>query len=172
MDRLESAKWHAKVRLLKYDEDISEYKGREEEFHSKYTPKEVVESEGNMLLKTGINKIWDLVAGKVSGDSHDYSTGKATIGVGDDDTAAGSGDTDLKAVSNKAYADMDSGYPTSGTAEKIVFRGSFGAGDANFAWKEWVVKQKTSSVCLNRKAENLGTKTGGSWTLEVTITLS
>jgi hypothetical protein len=66
---------------------------------------------------------------------------------------------------------MDSGYPTS-TSQKATYRASFGADDANFEWNEWVVKQSTSEVCLNRKVDSLGTKTGGTWTLQVDITLS
>ena len=44
--------------------------------------------------------------------------------------------------------------------------------EANYAWNEWVVKQSTSAKCLNRKVESLGTKSSGTWTLEVSITLS
>jgi hypothetical protein len=66
---------------------------------------------------------------------------------------------------------MESGYPTS-TTQKVTLKSSFGSGDANYAWQEWVVKQATSTICLNRKVESLGTKSSGTWTLEVTITLS
>ncbi|GAG48088.1 unnamed protein product, partial [marine sediment metagenome] len=58
------------------------------------------------------------------------------------------------------------------TSQKATFKSSFGNDDANYAWEEWVVKQSTSAKCLNRKVENLGTKTSGTWTLEVSITLS
>jgi hypothetical protein len=34
------------------------------------------------------------------------------------------------------------------------------------------VKHGTSGKCLNRKVDALGTKTSGTWTLEVSITLS
>jgi hypothetical protein len=35
-----------------------------------------------------------------------------------------------------------------------------------------VVKHSTSAICLNRKVESLGTKSTGTWTLEVEISLS
>jgi hypothetical protein len=66
---------------------------------------------------------------------------------------------------------MESGYPTS-TSQKITLKSSFGSSEANYAWNEWVVKQSTSAICLNRKVDSMGTKTSGTWTLEVTITLS
>ncbi|MGD9143016.1 MAG: hypothetical protein PVG61_04130, partial [Dehalococcoidia bacterium] len=62
-------------------------------------------------------------------------------------------------------------YPTT-NPQKVTFKSSFGSGEANYAWNEWVVKNDSSEVCLNRKVESLGTKSGGSWTLEVDITLS
>ena len=66
---------------------------------------------------------------------------------------------------------METGYPTS-TTQKATFKSSFGSDDANYAWEEWVVKQATSTICLNRKVESLGVKTTGTWTLEISITLS
>jgi hypothetical protein len=66
---------------------------------------------------------------------------------------------------------METGYPTS-TTQKATFKASFGASEANYTWNEWVVKQSTSAKCLNRKVDSLGTKASGTWTLEVSITLS
>jgi hypothetical protein len=66
---------------------------------------------------------------------------------------------------------MDAGYPTS-TSQQITLKTSFASGEANYAWNEWVVKQATSAICLNRKVNSLGTKASGTWTLEVSITLS
>jgi hypothetical protein len=77
----------------------------------------------------------------------------------------------LQAAANKTYKGMESGYPTS-TTQKVTFKSSFGSSEANYAWNEWVVKQSSSAICLNRKVESLGTKSGGTWTLEVDITLS
>ena len=173
MKKQELANWHCQYRLSKYHEDIEPYRARGEEtkFHELFKPYEVIEGEGNCLLNSGIDEMWDLITGIVSGVDHIYDNSHAQIGVGDSDTAADATQTDLQAASNKTYKGMESGYPTS-TSQKATFKSSFGTGDANYAWKEWVVKQSTSTKCLNRKVEDLGTKTSGTWTLEVSITLS
>ena len=169
--------WHMRARLSKYHEDITPYakEGREAEFHKLYQPYEVIEQEGNCLLNTGIDEIWDLVTGAVSGASHIFDNAAAKIGVGDSATAAAATDTDLIAATNKTYMAQEAGYPTS-TSQKVTFKSSFGSADANYAWAEWVVKSTAATtptnICLNRKVESLGTKSTGTWTLEVNITLS
>jgi hypothetical protein len=168
MVKNETARWHCRYSLSKYLEDITPYRGREEEFHRNFKPYELREGEGNCLLNTGIDEMWDLIAGD---SANHFNNAGATIGVGDSSTAASPSQTDLQAASNKTYKGMESGYPTS-TSQQIKFKSSFGDSDANYAWNEWVVKQSTSGKCLNRKVESLGTKSGGTWTLEVSITLS
>ena len=167
MVKNDSARWRCRYRLSKYREDIGPYRGREDEFHRIFEPYEVREGEGNVLLNTGIDEMWDLIAGD---SANHFNNASAQIGVGDSNTAASPTQTDLLG-SNKTYKGMESSYPTS-TSQKATFKSSFGESDANYAWNEWVVKQATSGKCLNRKAESLGTKSGGTWTLEVTITLS
>jgi len=171
MKRQELANWLCRYRLSKYHEDIEPFQGREDEFHQLFKPYEVIEGEGNCLLNTGIDEMWDLVTGAVSGADHILDNTHAQIGVGDSSTAADATQTDLQAATNKTYKGMEATYPTS-TSQKATFKSSFGAAEANYAWNEWVVKQSTSAKCLNRKVENLGTKTSGTWTLEVSITLS
>jgi hypothetical protein len=168
MVKNESARWHCRYRLSKYRQDIETYRGREREFYDLYRPYDVREGEGNCLLNTGIDEMWDLIAGD---SANHFNNAGAQIGVGDSSTAASPSQTDLQAASNKTYKGMESGYPTT-SSQHAIFKSSFGASDANYAWNEWVVKQSTSGKCLNRKAESLGTKSGGTWTLEVTITLS
>jgi hypothetical protein len=112
--------------------------------------------------------MWDLIVGD---SANHLNNTNARIGVGDSSTAADPSQTDLQAATNKSYKGMESGYPTS-TSQKATFKASFGESEANYAWNEWVVKQATSAKCLNRKVESLGTKSGGTWTLEVSITLS
>ncbi len=168
MEKHETARWLCRFRLSKYREDISPYRGREGEFHRRFEPYKVISGEGNCLLNTGIDEMWDLIAGD---SANHFNNAGAQIGVGDSDTAASPSQTDLQAATNKTYKGMDSGYPTS-TSQEATFKSSFSAEDANYAWNEWVVKQATSEVCLNRKVDSLGTKTGGTWTLQVDITLS
>jgi hypothetical protein len=143
----------------------------ERKFYALYDPYQVIEMENNCLLNSGIDEMWDLITGVVSGATHIFDNAAATIGVGDSATAAAATQTDLQAATNKTYKGMESGYPTS-TTQKVTLKSSFGSGDANYAWQEWVVKQGTSTICLNRKVESLGTKSSGTWTLETTITLS
>lgn len=171
MKKQELANWLCRYRLSKYHQDIESYRGREDEFHQLFQPYEVIEGEGNCLLNTGIDEMWDLITGAVSGADHIYDNSHAQIGVGDSTTAADATQTDLQAATNKTYKAMESGYPTS-TSQKATFKSSFGASEANYAWEEWVVKQSTSAICLNRKVESLGTKSTGTWTLEVEISLS
>lgn len=171
MRKQELANWLCRYKLSRYHQDIEPYRGREDEFHQLFKPYEVIEGEGNCLLNTGIDEIWDLVTGAVSGASHIFDNAAAQIGVGDSNTAADATQTDLQAATNKTYKGMESGYPTS-TSQKATFKASFGPSEANYAWEEWVVKQSTSAICLNRKVESLGTKSTGTWTLEVEISLS
>lgn len=171
MEKQERAVWLCRYRLSKYRQDIGAHRGREAEFHKSFKPYQVIEGEGNCLLNAGINEMWDLITGQVSGAGHIFDNAAATIGVGDSSTAADPSQTDLQAASNKSYQGMEDGYPTS-TSQKATFKASFGDSEANYAWNEWVVKQATSAVCLNRKVESLGTKSSGTWTLEVSITLS
>lgn len=171
MEKQDTARWLCRYRLSKYHEDIGAYRGREAEFHERFQPYEVIEGEGNCLLNSGINEMWDLITGEVSGSDHIFDNAAAQIGVGDSSTAADPSQTDLQATTNKTYKGMEDGYPTS-TSQKATFKASFGDSEANYAWNEWVVKQATSEICLNRKVESLGTKSSGTWTLEVSITLS
>ncbi len=168
MEKRELASWLCRFRLSKYQEDIEPYRGREGEFHRLFTPYGVIEGEGNCLLNSGIDEMWDLIVGDAA---NHFNNAGAQVGVGDSNTAASPSQTDLQAAANKTYKGMESGYPTS-TSQKVTFKASFGDSEANYAWNEWVIKQSTSAKCLNRKVESLGTKSGGTWTLEVNITLS
>lgn len=171
MEKQDTTSWRCRYRLSKYRQDIGAYRGREAEFHEKFQPYQLIEGEGNCLLNSGIAEIWELVTGEVSGSDHVFDSDHAQVGVGDSSTAAAPSQTDLQAASNKAYGGMESGYPAI-TDQKLSFKASFGDSEANFAWNEWVVRQATSQICLNRRVENLGTKASGTWTLEVSISLS
>ncbi len=170
----ERGNWNVKFRLEKRLGDINEYRsilGRQT-FLEAINPYEVIEGEDNCLLNAGIDELWDLFTGAVSGATHIFDNAAATIGVGDSATAAVATQTDLQAASNKTYKSMEAAYPTS-TAQKLTCKSSFGSSDANYVWNEWVIKHSTSAICINRKVDSMGTKTiGSTWTLEITITLS
>jgi len=174
MNQSERGNWHCRFRLEKRLGDINAYSsdiGRKA-FLDVVEPYEIIEGKDNCLLNSGIDELWDLFTGAVSGANHIFDNAAATIGVGDSSTAAAASQTDLQAASNKTYKGMEATYPKS-TAQKLTCKSSFGSSDANYEWKEWVVKQTTSAKCLNRKVSSMGTKASGStWTLEITITLS
>jgi len=126
---------------------------------------------GNVFLNEGINFIWQAVTG-ASGLTF-FNSANSYIGVGDGTAAADPSQTGLQGT-NKYYKIVDSGYPQiSGT--QIIFRATFGPNEANFSWNEWTVANGSSdaAVNLNRKVENLGTKSSGStWVLQVTLSIS
>jgi len=176
MEKIEVAKWECRYRLEKREGDINACQTPEErlKFLEETVPYEVIEGEGNVLLNVGIDEIWGLITGIQSGTNRLFNNANAKIGVGDSSTAASATDTDLLGT-NKAYGAQETGFPTVGT-QKVTFKTSFGATEANFTWNEWVIKSvdatTPTNICLNRKVEALGTKSTGTWTLEVSITLS
>jgi len=167
MEYHESAKWQCRYQLSKYLEDISRFTGSPEEFIRSFKPFEVRRGEGNCLLNTGTDEIWDLVCGD---SANHFNNAGTQIGIGDSSIAADASQTDLQAATNKTYKGMDSGYPAS-SGRKATFNASFGGNEANYPWNEWVVRQAASGRCLNRRVENLGAKSGGTWVLQVEITL-
>jgi len=172
MTNNEKAHWKCQFRLEKRPGDINKCQTPAQRlaFLETVSPYEVIKGKDNCLLNTGINEMWDLITGVVSGTDHVFNSTKAQIGVGNSSTPAAATQTDL--IGTSTYKGMEGGFPTS-TAQKATFKSSFGSADANYTWAEWVVKQVTSAKCLNRKVDAMGTKAVGStWTLEVSITLS
>ncbi len=117
----------------------------------------------------------DLIAAVLIGEgtaSDWFDETNAHIGVGDSNTAFAATQTNLQAVTNKFRQGMESGFPDR-TDNAIDFKASFGTDDANFAWLEWgVFNHASTGTMLNRKVENLGTKSGGTWVLTVTLTVN
>ena len=169
MEKHEAAKWRCRYKVSKYIEDAGQFRGSMEEFQRTFRPYEVRLGEGNCLLNAGIDEIWDLICGD---SANHFNSAGAQIGVGDSNVTANATQTDLQAATNKAYKGMDSGYPAASSGQKATFKASFGGSEANYAWNEWVVRQATSGKCLNRKVESLGTKSGGTWVIQVEITLA
>ena len=132
-------------------------------------PYAVEEFEGNLLLNTGIDEMWDIIVGD---STNVFSNDLCKIGIGDDGTtAASASQTDLQGATT-AYVTMDDTYPTS-TTQKVTFRSTYGSAVANFHWNEFTIKQDTSAICLNRKLSDKSTKVvGETWTAQLEITLS
>lgn len=145
--------WQARAKVEKYDEHGCLY--------------EVVESVGNILVNSGIQLMEDLLIG---GGGTVFSNANAYLGVGTDNTAASASQTDLLGTNTRKA--MDATFP-SRSAQTITFKSTFSSGDANHDWKEWgIFNDGSSGTMLNRKVQDFGTKSGGTWVLTATITIS
>lgn len=130
---------------------------------------ETVEA-ANIFLTTGINQLWSLITGA---SANTFTNATATIGIGDSSTAAAAGQTDLQASTNKAYVAMAATYPTAPSAGAVQFQSVFGPSVANYAWNEFVVRQSSSLICIDRGVSVMGTKASGTtWTALVTLTIA
>lgn len=163
---------------INIDEETGELKGRLQGKFSvaKYADDEKTELievvEGtNLFLTSGITELWRLVYGN---SANTFSNAQARIGVGDSATAPGAAQTDLQAATNKLYNAMNASYPQM-SGKDILFQADFTSGQANWAWNEMVIKQNTSSICLNRSTNSgsgWGTKSTGTWTATATLSIS
>ena len=134
-------------------------------------PYEVCSDVQNIILDTGANEMLKLIGGVAGATA--FSAANARIYVGSDSTAEAASQTGVIATTNKAHAGMDSGYP-SVSGRTIVFRASFDDATANFAWNEAAITNGSGAgaIAMNRKVSALGTKTTGTWTLQLTISLT
>jgi len=97
--------------------------------------------------------------------------GLARVGVGDSSTAATQSQTALQAATNKVLVTVTSATLTGGSPNKMQWVAAFtgGVGEWGTGWQEWVVDNGATALeCLNRFVQNLGVKTGGTWTLTIT----
>jgi hypothetical protein len=162
--------WHVRTTVAKYHEDRAQLELSAEEFYSRFTPYEVREVEGNVLLNEGIAEMLDLLIAAAGTTA--YNNANARIGVGDSTTAAAATDTGLIAATNVLFKGMLTGFPTR-TGQTVTFKSEFTGTEANFVWNEWSVDNgSTRNRNLNRKVQSLGTKTSGTWTLQVDITIT
>ena len=178
----EHPKWSVRTILEKREGDINNCITPEERisFLQQNVPYSSKEVAGNLLLNEGMDLLLSLLTGQ-GGIS--YSNSTAEIGVGDNDVGGGGEvavrtQTELYGI-NQSYKPMELGYPTAptesslGTGRSVKFKASWGDADANFTWGEWSIRNDSTDVKnLNRKVVSLGTKTSGTWTLEVEICLS
>lgn len=141
-----------------------------EEKLSGVAPYEVVSTGQNIILDAGATEMLKLICG-TGGTA--YNNTNAKMYVGTDTTPENASQTGVIAQSNnRAYANMDGGYPTV-DGRTATFRASFGDDSANFAWNEASISNGSGvgSVAMNRKVSTMGTKSGGTWTLQMTISL-
>jgi len=127
----------------------------------------------------------EVMAGRILGDGSflPFDNTNAAIGVGDDNTAFATSQTQLQAEANATSAlrkGMNSGYPirdpdSDGSGSKTRYQVSFGSSEGNFTWVEWGVFNSTTSgggQMPLRVVESLGTKSGGTWVFEVDVDIS
>ena len=129
-------------------------------------PYEVVNAGQNIILDKGATEMLKLICGA---SATAYNNGNAKIYVGSNATGESASQTGV-IDSNKAYANMDSGYPTV-SGRTATFRATFGESSANFAWNEASITNGVSGTAMNRKVVNMGTKNKGTWTIQITISL-
>lgn len=136
-----------------------------------FEPDEVVCDTQNIILDSGANEMLKLIAG-TGGTAFDATN--SYIFVGTDTSAENSAQSGVLATGgNRAYAKLDSGYPAV-SGRQVTYRASFGDSEANFAWNEASIANGigASSVSMNRKVSSLGTKTTGTWTIQITVSLT
>ncbi|MFI7630254.1 hypothetical protein [Microbispora rosea] len=170
--RLDVAVWIGRATVDKYFGEVS----AEEVAGGLAVPYETVVGTPQLLTYGGASALWHRLTGGTTVTAFDNSN--AYLGVGDGNTSAAATQTDLQGT-NKLRKAMDATYPshsdgTGSGAASVVFKSTFGTSDANFNWLEWgIFNASTSGRLLNRKQEDLGTKSSAaSWVLTCTLTLS
>ena len=149
---------------------ITKYASQED--YEKKNPYEKVRFEGNLLVNEGINYLNTMFATDAKTGTP-FSNVNANLIVGTGTGAAVATDVETTFTSGVKKA-MMSGYPTYGTDQKITWKSSYGADDANQAWNEFgVLNAATGGKLLNRKVSAQGTKVSGqTWELELEISWS
>jgi len=182
-------KWGCKWRVDKYWGSPSNF--------ADARPYETIFGQGNTLTNGGADLIWNrtLVLNPTTlATIHKkgaLSNGRAGIGVGDTTSAATAGQTDLvgpasstsrrfRGMSTAAYPAHTTGVTTG--ARTAQFQSIFTTTEGNFKWGEWCITNYLQSssasgallgTMLNRKAQDLGTKTAAAtWTFTASLTLS
>ena len=156
----EHGRWFSQTTLQKWASD--------EAYQAGDAPDEVITVERNVLLAAGITRISNLIIGTTTTP---YGAA-ARVWVGDSSTAAAQAQTAMQAATNKVAQTVTSATLTGGTPNKMQFIAAFapGVGEWGTGWQEWGVDNGAGAAeMLNRFVQNLGVKTGGTWTLTVTV---
>lgn len=132
----------------------------------------VEEFEGNCLLNEGIQLLEELITG-IDVSSYKWDNSHAYLGVGDSSASEDPTQTGLQAATNKTWKGMDTGYPLR-SGQTLSWRATFGDAEGNHGWKEFTVVNASTDAGknLNRKVNDKGTKTSGTWTLTLQTTFS
>lgn len=159
----EHSQWRVEWRLEKWADTARKLSG--------FAPDEVLCDVQNIVLDNGANEMLKLITG-TGGTA--YNAANSYIYVGTDTTPENASQSGVLATgSNRAYAAMDTGYPVV-NGRQMVYRASFGDTAANFEWNEASIVNGTgaNAIAMNRKVASLGRKTTGTWTLQITVSLT
>lgn len=159
----EHSQWRVTWEVRKWMDEAKRIAGLE--------PDEVCTETQNIILDAGANEMLKLITG-TGGTA--FSAANTYLYVGSDSSPENAAQTGVLATgNNRAYAAVDSGYP-SVTGRQMVYQATFGNNDANFAWNEASIVNGTgvNAVAMNRKVSSFGTKTQGSWSLRITVSLT
>lgn len=136
-------------------------------------PDEIAVETQNIILDSGANEMLKLITG-TGGTA--YSSSNSYIYVGTDSTAEKANQNGILSSTKTKGQDYDYASVTSVnvTGRQAVFTATFNETAGNFAWNEAAITNGTGvgSIAMNRKVDNLGTKNGGIWTLQITISLT
>lgn len=159
----EHLQWRVHWRIEKWADTANKLLG--------LAPDEVLCDSQNIVLDGGANEMLKLITGT---GGTPYNSTNTYIYVGSDSTPENAAQTGIIATgSEAANAIVDSGFPTV-SGRTTVFAATFGDADANFDWREISVVNGTgaNAVALNRKQGTFGTKATGTWTVQISISLT
>ena len=153
------------------------------------TPYETLVGAGNIVMNGGADLMWERLITEAPSTSSTgvvsqaFSSGNMSLQVGNSTATSGTRTHNtLQATTDNRFAAASSVFThTSGTstaARTLTVTAAFTSSEANVNWAEWGVRNTISVLTtvgrlLNRKVEDLGTKTSaGVWTLTLNLTLS
>jgi hypothetical protein len=148
-------------------------------------PAEVYNERGNLLLYGGADALWlglrDGLSASTNLANTKFNNANAGIRVSTSNTAAAATQTNIQGTT-KFTKGMDATYPThttgtgASTNAVITFKATFTTSQANFAWNEWCIVNRTAQTggrALNRKVQSLGSKTSAAtWAFTVSLSLA
>jgi len=144
---------HKTISILKMYDEVMQPGQTLKEFESLHQPKELKTVEGNALVEAGVDIVWTLACGDTATD---YGSSNATIQV--------------YVTDSWVSGVLTASYPTYGSDGKATWKASWTGTSGDGPWSKWAVTNGAQH--LNEKTEDLGTKNGGTWTLEVSITIT
>ena len=146
------------------------------DYQSHRLPFETATFYENVLLDEGITELLNLLVASTSAGQLPFNQTNTYLGVGNS-TASSGLSTLTELVSTAAvYVQCSTGYPQVSN-QTVTWQSVFSSGQANFAWREFSLRNSATSTGrarnLNRRVSNQGTKVAGqTWTASLSLTVS